>query len=209
MLVVTVNVRNIKKKKPCVPRKSKGLQKNMNAKHSAITGKVEGKGDYFKMNTYELELEQANLRDMLRDENDPEQCEMLLQAIDDLESEKLEICLSEIEELDKDIDYMKNRISQLQEKKKLQEYKKTKLKEICLHALQESGEKSRQVGDIKISRRKGVKKAVIDTEILLPKEYLEVIEKPKTREILKALKEGKPVEGAHLEEGDETLTIKL
>jgi hypothetical protein len=161
------------------------------------------------MNTYELELEQANLRDMLRDESDPDQCEMLLQAIDDLESEKLEICLSEIEELDKDIDYMKNRISQLQEKKKLQEYKKTKLKEICLHALQESGEKSRQVGDIKISRRKGVKKAVIDTEILLPKEYIEVVEKPKTREILKALKEGKTVDGAHLEEGDETLTIKL
>lgn len=161
------------------------------------------------MNTYELSLEQANLRDMLRDESDPDQCEMLLQAIDDLESEKLEICLSEIEELDKDIDYMKNRISQLQEKKKLQEYKKTKLKEICLYTLQVFGEKSRQVGDIKISRRKGVKKAIIDTEILLPKEYIEIIEKPKTREILKALKEGKTVDGAHLEEGDETLTIKL
>lgn len=161
------------------------------------------------MNTYELAVEQANLRDMLRDESDPEQCEMLLQAIDDLESEKLEVCLSEIEELNKDIDYMKNRISQLQEKKKLQETKKTRLKELCLHTLQKSGEKSRQVGDIKISRRKGVKKAVIDTEILLPKEYLEIVEKPNTREILKALKEGKAVDGAHLEEGDETLVIKL
>lgn len=71
------------------------------------------------MNTYELTIEQANLRDMLRDESDPEQCEMLLQAIDDLESEKLEVCLSEIEELDKDINFMKGRISQLQEKKKI------------------------------------------------------------------------------------------
>lgn len=161
------------------------------------------------MNTYELTIEQANLRDMLRDESDPEQCEMLLQAIDDLESEKLEVCLSEIEELDKDINFMKGRISQLQEKKKLQEQKKEKLKEICLHTLQQAGEKSRQVGDIKISRRKGVKKAVIDTEILLPKEYLEIVEKPRMRDILKALKEGKTVDGAHLEDGDETLTIKL
>lgn len=161
------------------------------------------------MNTYELTKQQMELRDMLRDETEADQIEMLLQAIDDIESEKLEICLSEIEELDKDIDYMKNRISQLQEKKKIQEAKKVKLKEICLRTLQESGEKSRQVGDVKISRRKGVKKAIIDTEILLPKEYLEIIEKPKTREILKALKEGKTVDGAHLEEGDETLTIKL
>lgn len=161
------------------------------------------------MNTYELTIEQANLRDMLRDESDPEQCEMLLQAIDDLESEKLEVCLSEIEELDKDINFMKGRISQLQEKKKLQEQKKEKLKEICLHTLQQAEEKSRQVGDVKISRRKGVKKAVIDTEILLPKEYLEIVEKPRMRDILKALKEGKTVDGAHLEDGDETLTIKL
>ena len=161
------------------------------------------------MNTYELSQQQNELRDMLRDETDADQIEMLLQAIDDLESEKLEICLSEVEELDKDIEFMKNRISQLQEKKKIQEAKKVKLKEICLHTLQQSGEKSRQVGDVKISRRKGVKKAIIDTEILLPKEYLEIIEKPKTREILKALKEGKTVDGAHLEEGDETLTIKL
>lgn len=161
------------------------------------------------MNTYELTVEQANLRDMLRDESDPEQCEMLLQAIDDLESEKLEICLSEIEELDKDINFMKDRISQLQEKKKLQEQKKEKLKEICLHTLQQAGEKSRQVGDVKISRRKGIKKAVVDTEILLPKEYLEIVEKPRMRDILKALKEGKTVDGAHLEDGDETLTIKL
>ena len=161
------------------------------------------------MNTYELSQQQNELRDMLRDETDADQIEMLLQAIDDLESEKLEICLSEVEELDKDIEFMKNRISQLQEKKKIQEAKKVKLEEICLHTLQQSGEKSRQVGDVKISRRKGVKKAIIDTEILLPKEYLEIIEKPKTREILKALKEGKTVDGAHLEEGDETLTIKL
>ena len=161
------------------------------------------------MNTYELSQQQNELRDMLRDETDADQIEMLLQAIDDLESEKLEICLSEVEELDKDIEFMKNRISQLQEKKKIQEAKKVKLKEICLHTLQQSGEKSRQVGDVKISRRKGVKKAIIDTEILLPKEYLEITEKPKTREILKALKEGKTVDGAHLEEGDETLTIKL
>lgn len=161
------------------------------------------------MNTYELTENQSLLRDMLRDETEPDQVEMLLQAIDDLESEKLEICLSEIEELDKDIDYMKNRISQLQEKKKLQETKKAKLKELCLHTLQESGEKSRQVGDIKISRRKGVKKAVIDTEILLPKEYIEIVEKPRTREILKALKDGKVVDGAHLEEGEESLMIKL
>lgn len=161
------------------------------------------------MNTYELTENQSLLRDMLRDETEPDQVEMLLQAIDDLESEKLEICLSEIEELDKDIEFMKNRISQLQEKKKLQEAKKSKLKEICLKSLQESGEKSRQVGDVKISRRKGVKKAVIDTEILLPKEYIETIEKPRTREILKALKEGKVVDGAHLEEGEESLMIKL
>lgn len=161
------------------------------------------------MNTYELTENQSLLRDMLRDETEPDQVEMLLQAIDDLESEKLEICLSEIEELDKDIEFMKNRISQLQEKKKLQETKKSKLKEICLKSLQESGEKSRQVGDVKISRRKGVKKAVIDTEILLPKEYVEVIEKPRTREILKALKDGKVVDGAHLEEGEESLMIKL
>lgn len=161
------------------------------------------------MNTYELTENQSLLRDMLRDETSPDQVEMLLQAIDDLESEKLEICLSEIEELDKDIEFMKNRIGQLQEKKKLQETKKSKLKEICLRSLQESGEKSRQVGDVKISRRKGVKKAVIDTEILLPKEYVETIEKPRTREILKALKEGKVVDGAHLEEGEESLMIKL
>ena len=161
------------------------------------------------MNTYELTENQSLLRDMLRDETDQEQVEMLLQAIDDLESEKLEICLSEIEELDKDIEFMKNRISQLQEKKKLQEIKKTKLKEICLKSLQESGEKSRQVGDVKISRRKGIKKAVIDAGILLPKEYVETIEKPCTREILKALKEGKVVDGAHLEEGEESLMIKL
>ena len=161
------------------------------------------------MNTYELTENQSLLRDMLRDETDQEQVEMLLQAIDDLESEKLEICLSEIEELDKDIEFMKNRIGQLQEKKKLQEIKKSKLKEICLKSLQENGEKSRQVGDVKISRRKGVKKAVIDTKILLSKEYVEIIEKPKTREILKALKEGKAVDGAHLEEGEESLMIKL
>lgn len=78
-----------------------------------------------------------------------------------------------------------------------------------MHTLQQAEEKSRQVGDIKISRRKGVKKAVIDTEILLPKEYLEIVEKPRMRDILKALKEGKTVDGAHLEDGDETLTIKL
>lgn len=161
------------------------------------------------MNTYELTENQSLLRDMLRDETEPDQVEMLIQAIDDLESEKLEICLSEIEELDKDIEFMKNRINQLQEKKKLQETKKNKLKEICLRSLQNSGEKSRQVGDVKISRRKGVKKAVIDTEILLPKEYLEIVEKPRMRDILKALKEGKTVDGAHLEDGDETLTIKL
>ena len=115
------------------------------------------------MNTYELNQQQNELRDILRDETDADQIEMLLQAIDDLESEKLEVCLSEIEELDKDIDFMKDRISQLQEKKKLQEQKKEKLKEICLHTLQQTGEKSRQVGDVKISRRKGVKKAIIDT----------------------------------------------
>lgn len=161
------------------------------------------------MNTYELNQQQNELRDILRDETDADQIEMLLQAIDDLESEKLEVCLSEIEELDKDIDFMKDRISQLQEKKKLQEQKKEKLKEICLHTLQQTGEKSRQVGDVKISRRKGVKKAIIDTEILLPKEYLEIVEKPRMRDILKALKEGKTVDGAHLEDGDETLTIKL
>ena len=161
------------------------------------------------MNTYELNQQQNELRDILRDETDADQIEMLLQAIDDLESEKLEVCLSEIEELDKDIDFMKVRISQLQEKKKLQEQKKEKIKEICLHTLQRAGEKSRQVGDVKISRRKGIKKAIIDTEILLPKEYLEIVEKPRMRDILKALKEGRTVDGDHLEDGDETLTIKL
>jgi hypothetical protein len=47
MLDVIVNVKNTNKKKPCVLKKSKGLQKNMNAKHSATTEKAGGKGDYF------------------------------------------------------------------------------------------------------------------------------------------------------------------
>ena len=160
------------------------------------------------MNTFKLSQEQSYLRDLLKDEQDSERAEMLLQAVDDLESEKRLVILSSLEELDKDIDYMTEKMKELQSMKKLQQDKKEKLKTILLKSLQDSGEKSAQVDGYKISRRTGVDRVVVDDEFLLSDEFKKVKVEVDSTKLKKYLKENTS-EYAHLEKGPESLMIKF
>ena len=98
------------------------------------------------------------------------------------------------------------RIKEFQRIKKTAENTEKRLKERLLFAMQAFGDKSREVGEYKISIRNSVSVFIEDEENLLPC-YLKTTTAPDKTAIADALKSGIEVAGARLET-NQTLNIR-
>jgi len=159
------------------------------------------------MKLYELtsdliELESLNL--------DDESFADTLEAVSGEFNDKAVAILKFTENMNGDIDCLSNEIKRLQERKKVIENRKAKLRDYLLYNMEKSGVTKIEWPFFTASIRKGSESVEIESSELLPDEYVtvEVVEKADKNAIKRDLRAGKEINGAKLVRGANTIIIK-
>lgn len=134
-------------------------------------------------------------------------------TFDALEGElslKAESLVAVVNGIDYHIDNIDAEIKRLQGIKKTASNKKEWLRNYLKTNMQATGITKIDCPFFKITLAKGRDIVVIESEELIPDQYVDVqvVTKPNKAEILKALKAGEDVPGARIEKSDESLRIK-
>lgn len=159
---------------------------------------------------YEISAQFKELQAIANDD------EMAVAVADTLESmegefnEKANAIVSMVLNMDGDVEPIDSAIERLQARKKVIQNKQASLKNYLRENMERTGINKISCPLFTITCVEGRELAYIDNEEALPDEYLSVkttISPDKTA-ITKALKEGKEIEGAHLERAKSSIRIK-
>lgn len=133
-----------------------------------------------------------------------------LEAVSGEFNDKAVAILKFTENMNGDIDCLSNEIKRLQERKKVIENRKAKLREYLLYNMEKSGVTKIECPFFTASIRKGSESVEIENGELLPDEYVtvEVVEKADKNAIKRDLRAGKEINGAKLVCGVNTIIIK-
>jgi len=109
-----------------------------------------------------------------------------------------------------DIDQLDEMIKRLQARKKVLQNKKESWRDYLRTNMDAAGISKIECPYFAITLRKGQKVVDVYDEDLLPDEYvdIELVTKPRKRDILQALKDGEDIPGATMKEGQKSLLIK-
>ena len=159
------------------------------------------------MKLYELtsdliELESLNL--------DDDSLADTLEAVSGEFNDKAVAILKFTENMSGDIRCLSSEIKRLQERKKVIENRKAKLRDYLLYNMEKSGVTKIECPFFTASIRKGSESVEIENSELLPDEYVtvEVVEKADKNAIKRDLRAGKEISGAKLVRGANTIIIK-
>jgi len=133
-----------------------------------------------------------------------------MQAIEGEFNEKAQALITVVHNMDSDVDALEREIARLTDRKKAIKARQDSMREWLRQNMEETGITSIKCPLFSITLAKGVEVAVIDQESALPDECVSVQTtiKPDKREILRRLKAGEDVPGAHIERGQSSVRIK-
>lgn len=162
------------------------------------------------MKLYELTGQLIALNAMA---DDPEMAEAVTDTLEGLNmelSEKAEKIMYLVANRDSDIDALDNEINRLTARKKQINNFKNSLKEYLRFNMEASNTSKIECPLFTITLAAGRDIAIIDDSDLLPDEYVKVetTVTPVSADILKALKAGETVTGAHIEKSQSSIRIK-
>ena len=125
-------------------------------------------------------------------------------------NDKAVAILSFTENIDADISTINEQIKRLQERKKVFENRKNRLREYLLFNMEANGITKIECPYFTASLRKGSESVVIEDEDAIPDEYVtvEVTQKSDKTAIKRDLKAGKEISGVSLKRGATTIMIK-
>lgn len=159
------------------------------------------------MKLYELTGEMLSLENL---DLDSDTLNDTLESLSGEFNDKAVAVLKFTENMNSDIDSLSHEIKRLQERKKVFENRKKKLREYLLYNMEKSGISKIECPFFTASIRKGVESVEIESQCDLPDEYVkvEVIESADKNAIKRDLKAGKEINGAKLVRGANTIIIK-
>mgnify|MGYP000105758890 CR=1 FL=1 len=159
------------------------------------------------MKLYELTSDLIELENL---DLDDESIADTLEAVSGEFNDKAVAILKFTENMNSDIESLSHEIKRLQERKKLFENRKARIREYLLYNLEKSGINKIECPFFTASIRKGSESVDIENIELLTDEYVtvEVLEKPDKNAIKRDLKAGKEISGAKLVRGANTIIIK-
>ncbi len=163
------------------------------------------------MKLYEIRDEILLLEEI--DADTPDMAEAIKNSMDDLEmelEEKVDNIIKLMKSIDTDIDVIKGEINRLKNRVNIFNNRKQALKSYVVSTMESIGKKKIETPLYTVSTVKGRDSVIIDNASELPGDYVkvEVIEKPDKTAILKAIKSGEQLTGAHIEVGAPTLRVK-
>ena len=159
------------------------------------------------MKLYELTGDLIELENL---DLDDESIADTLEAVKGEFSDKAVAILKFTENMNSDIDSLSHEIKRLQERKKVFENRKKRIREYLLYNMEKSGINKIECPYFTASIRKGSESVEVESSELLPDEYItvQVSEVPDKNAIKRDLKAGKEINGAKLVRGANTITIK-
>lgn len=126
-------------------------------------------------------------------------------------TEKLDNIMSLYEQFENNEEALKKKIGELQARATMWKNQREQLRRYAFEIIQASGRKQIKTIEHTFTIKKTPDKIVVDVEPqFLPDEYfdLQSVYKAKTDAIRAAIKDGKEIEGVHVEPGSETLQIR-
>lgn len=156
------------------------------------------------MNLFEINEQYRAVEEM---DLDPKVLQDTLDAIADAREVKLDNIAFLIEKSKMQADFLKNKIKELQEAKKVLENKQKSLKDYMTTALDEAGIKELQTSNHILKTRNYKKSVIIDRLEDIPDEYkkTETVVKADSMALYRALMDGKDIKGAHLKDNRGTV----
>lgn len=156
------------------------------------------------MNLFEINEQYRAVEEM---DLDPKVLQDTLDAIADARDVKLDNIAFLIEKSKMQADFLKNKIKELQEAKKVLENKQKSLKDYMITALDEAGIKELQTANHILKTRNYKKSVIIDRLEDIPDEYkkTETVVKADSMALYRALMDGKDIKGAHLKDNRGTV----
>ena len=160
---------------------------------------------------YELTDDFKNLQEMV-DQGELSQEDIVdtLEAIDCAIEQKTDGICAVIANIGESIPAIEKQIERLKKRQKSVENEQKKLRGYLLEQLQKIGKKNVKTDAWTVSIRKGSDRVVVDNVGQLPDECVEVVTdiKPLNTEISKLFRDGKTVDGAHIETGNPSIQIR-
>ncbi|MDO5884175.1 siphovirus Gp157 family protein [Ligilactobacillus animalis] len=157
------------------------------------------------MNLFEINEQYRVVEEMT--DLDPKTLQDTLDAIADAREVKLDNIAYLIEKSKMQADFLKDKIKELQEAKKILENKQKSLKEYMTSALDEAGLKELQTSNHILKTRNYKKSVIVDHLEDLPDEYkkTETVVKANSNALYRALMNGEDIKGAHLKDNRGTV----
>lgn len=157
------------------------------------------------MNLFEINEQYRVVEEMT--DLDPQTLQDTLDAIADAREVKLDNIAYLIEKNKMQADFLKDKIKELQEAKKILKNKQKSLKEYMTSALDEAGIKELQTSNHILKTRNCKKSVIVDRLEDLPDEYkkTETVVKADSNALYRALMNGEDIKGAHLK--DNRITV--
>lgn len=157
------------------------------------------------MNLFEINEQYRVVEEMT--DLDPKTLQDTLDAIADAREVKLDNIAYLIEKSKMQADFLKNKIKELQEAKKVLENKQKSLKDYMTTALDEAGIKELQTSNPILKTRNYKKSVIVDRLEDLPDEYkkVETVVKADSMALYRALMNGEEIKGAHLKDNRGTV----
>lgn len=159
----------------------------------------------------DLSKEMIEVRDLAMDPDiPPEALRDTLDGIEGMFNEKAVRVVDVINNSDSDVAAIDAEIARLQARKKVIQNAQSSLKEYLRDNMEATGINKIECPFFVITLAKGRDIAVVDNEDALPDDYVRVMTTvaPDKVAILKALKEGEDIPGAHLEKSRSSVRIK-
>lgn len=157
------------------------------------------------MNLFEINEQYRVVEEMT--DLDPKTLQDTLDAIVDAREVKLDNLAYLVEKSKMQADFLKDKIKELQEAKKILENKQKSLKEYMTSALDEAGIKELQTSNHILKTRNYKKSVIVDRLEDLPDEYkkTETVVKADSNALYRALMDGDEIIGAHLKDNRGTV----
>ena len=157
------------------------------------------------MNLFEINEQYRVVEEMT--DLDPKTLQDTLDAIVDAREVKLDNLAYLVEKSKMQADFLKDKIKELQEAKKILENKQKSLKEYMTSALDEAGIKELQTSNHILKTRNYKKSVIVDRLEDLPDEYkkTETVVKADSNALYRALMNGDEIIGAHLKDNRGTV----
>jgi hypothetical protein len=159
---------------------------------------------------YELTKQQLELKALANDSDSPEGFADTFEALEGQFNEKAVSVIHVVKNMDSDVEALDAEIKRLTARKKSINNKQDSIREYLRSNMEANEITKIECPLFSITLAKGRDIAVIDDEDKLPDELIgiTVVQKPDKAAILKALKAGDDVSGAHIEKSKTSLRIK-